>query len=123
MSGDFLIEEVFQTLPYEMVYCVVADPDTFAIQTGTGVPAAAYTSIIESLGEVTSIKDPRDAVIVSTKTGKFLRQRNKIRNFSGSEVAVTTSVILPKESPPQAKTSKSDNKSGKFGYKTQGRRS
>jgi len=123
MSGDFLIEEVFQTLPYENTYCVVSDPDTFAIQSGNGVPAAAYTSIVEALGEVTSIKDPGDAIIISTKTGKYMRQRNQIRGFSGSEVAVTTSVILPKETVPPKTTSKSNNKTGKFGYKSQGRRS
>jgi hypothetical protein len=123
MSGDFLIEEVFQTLPYENTYCIVTDPDTFAIQSGNGVPAASYTSIVEALGEVTSIKDPGDSVIISTKTGKFMRQRNQIRNFSGSEVAVTTSVILPQETVPPKTTSKSNNKTGKFGYKNQGRRS
>jgi hypothetical protein len=128
-SGNFLIDEIFSSLPYEETFCIVVDPDTFPIKTTGAVPAASYSSLIESLGEVTSIKDPGSSIIVSTKTGKFMRQRDDLRRFSGSEIAATCSVVTPRKAAGKPLTgqsgfsSKTSNKSGKFGYKTPGRRS
>jgi hypothetical protein len=122
LSGEFLIDEVFGTLPYDSTYCIVVDPDTFKVKVDSKVPAASYSSIIESLGEVTSIKDPGDSIIVSTKTGKYMRQRDQIRRFSGSEVAVTCEFTAKSTARP-VQFNKEQNKSSKSGFRTATRRS
>ena len=122
-SGEFLTNEIFGTLPYEDIYCVVVDPDTFEVRTDSAVPTASYNATIEALGEVTSIKDPGDSIVISTKNGKFMRQRDQIRRFSGSEISATCSIVLPSKVKMKPKTSKLLTKTGKFGFKTPGRRS
>ncbi len=122
-AGDFLTEEIFSTLPYEDIFCVVVDPDTFEVKTGSAVPAASYSSVLESLGEVTSIKDPGEGIVISTKNGKFLRQRDRLRGFSGSEIAVTCNFLQSGQVPTKTTTSKLNTKTSKFGFRGQGRRS